>query len=655
MEAKKSKLREQYKETATKQTEKLSDIFAGVAILVNGLTNPSSEELKQLMAAHGGTFHLYQHASTTHIIASNLPNVKINKLGSVPIVKPSWITDSITLNKLLDYRRYLLYTNQSTSQPKLAFPVVPKPDLDPPSKTKTASDPHFLEEFYSNSRLHLIATLGAEFKQFIADLRDKPERNFPGREKLLLIPQSKNFVKTTPVVMHIDMDCFFVSVGLRTRPELRGLPVAVTHARNPQINASKEREDAVTLNMDRLPQHMEVVDGRSSMSEVASCSYEARKCGVKNGMFLGAAAKLCPNIKTIPYDFEGYKEVSMILYNTLVSYTLDIEAVSCDEMYVDITDILTIFNLSVEGWATHIRNEIMSKTGCPCSTGFGANRLQARLATKKAKPAGSYHLKPEDVEVYMAEIAVADLPGVGRATLQKLKALGLETCGDVQVASLQVLQKELGVKAGETILEQARGLDRKPLNFHHERKSVSAEINYGIRFKSLEECHNFLESLGNEVWSRLNEVKMRARCVTLKLMVRAADAPVETAKFLGHGLCDCLSKSTTTAHPIADVRAIHREVKNLYEKMNVEFVELRGMGIQLSKLEKTAPVNPTLNRFLQQQSKKSDIPAKPVVADRPTRGRPRKGTKTQPKNSLSNFFKSKKDSLSQSKVCETSR
>jgi DNA repair protein REV1 len=226
----------------------------------------------------------------------------------------------------------------------------------------------------------------------------------------------------------------------------------------------------------------------------------------------------------------------MILYNTLVSYTLDIEAVSCDEMYVDITDILTIFNLSVEGWATHIRNEIMSKTGCPCSTGFGANRLQARLATKKAKPAGSYHLKPEDVEVYMAEIAVADLPGVGRATLQKLKALGLETCGDVQVASLQVLQKELGVKAGETILEQARGLDRKPLNFHHERKSVSAEINYGIRFKSLEECHNFLESLGNEVWSRLKEVKMRARCVTVKLMVRAADAPVVSSASLEEDL-----------------------------------------------------------------------------------------------------------------------
>jgi DNA repair protein REV1 len=68
------------------------------------------------------------------------------------------------------------------------------------------------------------------------------------------------------------------------------------------------------LNMDRLPQHMEVVDGRSSMSEVASCSYEARKCGVKNGMFLGAAAKLCPNIKTIPYDFEVRVDVVRLFF-----------------------------------------------------------------------------------------------------------------------------------------------------------------------------------------------------------------------------------------------------------------------------------------------------------------------------------------------------
>ncbi|EFA04888.1 DNA repair protein REV1-like Protein [Tribolium castaneum] len=653
MEAKKAKLREQYKETTAKEVEKLSDIFTGVSILVNGLTNPSSDQLKLLMAQHGGTFHLYQSSTTTHIIASNLPNVKINKLGSVPIVKPSWITDSIALNKLLDYKRYLLYTNQTTTQPPLDFPVV----------AKTASDPHFLEEFYSNSRLHLISTLGAEYKQFISDLREKP-RDFPGRVKLSHVPKT-GAVPQTPVVMHIDMDCFFVSVGLRTRPELRGLPVAVTHARRAQLNPNKEREETVTLNMDRMPEGVELrmIDGRSSMSEVASCSYEARKCGVKNGMFLGAAAKLCPQIKTIPYDFEGYKEVSMVLYKTLASYTLNIEAVSCDEMYVEVSDLLKSYDLSVEDWANHIRDEIKTATGCPCSTGFGSNRLQARLATKKAKPDGSYYLKPEDVESYLAEIALADLPGVGYATLSKLKSLGLETCGDVQVASLGVLQRELGAKMGETLLEQAKGIDRKPLNYTHERKSVSAEINYGIRFKTINECYNFLESLGNEVWSRLNEIKMRAKTVTLKLMIRAADAPLETAKFLGHGLCDSVSKSQTLAHHISDVKILHREVRTLYDKMNVNYAELRGLGVQLTKLEKLAPINPTLSNFLQQESKKiqptgdktasrgRELVRPPSGEKVATRGRPRKNSKGQ-KNSLSNFFKNKKEITGQNKSVE---
>lgn len=121
------------------------------------------------------------------------------------------------------------------------------------------------------------------------------------------------------------------------------------------------------------------------------------------------------------------------LYETVASYTLDIEAVSCDEMYVDITKLLNETGLSVYDFATHIRSQIMDKTGCPCSTGFGANKLQARLATKKAKPNGQFYLEVDDVEAYFSEISLADIPGVGRATLGKLRNLGLHTCGDVQV------------------------------------------------------------------------------------------------------------------------------------------------------------------------------------------------------------------------------
>lgn len=77
MEAKKAKLINQFRTT---EVEKVSNIFQGVAIHVNGLTRPSADELKNLMAAHGGLFHMYQVSSTTHIIASNLPNVKVQNL-----------------------------------------------------------------------------------------------------------------------------------------------------------------------------------------------------------------------------------------------------------------------------------------------------------------------------------------------------------------------------------------------------------------------------------------------------------------------------------------------------------------------------------------------------------------------------------------------
>ena len=80
------------------------------------------------------------------------------------------------------------------------------------------------------------------------------------------------------------------------------------------------------------------------MSEIASCSYEARSVGVRNGMFLGSARKLCPDIHCVPYQFEEYRQVSQKLYDILVSYSHEIEAVSCDEAYIDVSDVLEGMN-----------------------------------------------------------------------------------------------------------------------------------------------------------------------------------------------------------------------------------------------------------------------------------------------------------------------
>lgn len=265
-------------------------------------------------------------------------------------------------------------------------------------------------------------------------------------------------------------------------------------------------------------------------------------------------------------------------------YTLDIEAVSCDEMYVELQDILTTTGLTADAFVNFLRKEIATLTGCPCSAGIGANRLQARMATKRAKPDGQFWLRSDQVATYFADIELAQLPGIGYTTQQKLSQLGWRRCGDLYAIGVARLQTEFGRKLGETLYDSCRGVDRKPLVYGQQRKSVSAEVNYGIRFAQHAELDTFLRQLCVEVHNRLMECRRRGKSVTLKLMVRAADAPVETAKFLGHGVCDSISKSCTLAEPTSDAGVIEDAVFRIRRGLTLTPEDVRGVGIQIGKL-----------------------------------------------------------------------
>lgn len=188
-------------------------------------------------------------------------------------------------------------------------------------------------------------------------------------------------------------------------------------------------------------------------------------------------------------------------------------------MFVNISDLLQETNANVSQWADYIRNLIKQRTGCPCSTGFGSNRLLARMATRTAKPDGKFHLLPENVEEYMLNIKVGDLPGVGFSNSMKLESLGVKTCGELQEYSASKLRTEFGSKMGETLYNLCRGRDERPLVYEHERKSISAEVNYGIRFTSDAEADIFLRQIVQEVHSRLLEARMKGKNITLKYMV----------------------------------------------------------------------------------------------------------------------------------------
>lgn len=300
MNAKITKLEEQFDDNAVNCFRK-SNLFSGVSIFVNGLTDPSADELKRIMMSHGGIYHTYQRSITSFVIASNLPDVKIrhiNNTSNSKIIRPQWIVDCLKEERILDYSNYLLYSKCTSNQRKMTdfqsdatsslndiedvdktatketlveedimpaetqTPVDMLKELDFLNKrmqdmdyteiennncrltdtnadkinikqfARTAVDSNFLSEFYNNSRLHHISTLGAKFKEYISELRENHCGQFPDREELLALKSagSKEF-EGKPAIMHIDMDCFFVSVGLRSRPQLRGFPVAVTHSK----------------------------------------------------------------------------------------------------------------------------------------------------------------------------------------------------------------------------------------------------------------------------------------------------------------------------------------------------------------------------------------------------------------------------------------
>ncbi|KAJ8787913.1 hypothetical protein J1605_005571 [Eschrichtius robustus] len=452
----------------------------------------------------------------------------------------------------------------------------------------------------------------------------------PGNMSVLSSPRHQS------CIMHVDMDCFFVSVGIRNRPDLKGRPVAVTSNRgtgraplrpgaNPQLEWQWYQNKILTGKAAEIPDsstwenqdsaQTNGIDSVLSKAEIASCSYEARQVGIRNGMFFGQAKQLCPNLQAVPYDFHAYKEVARTMYETLASYTHSIEAVSCDEALVDITEILAETRLTPDEFANAVRMEIKDQTKCAASVGIGSNILLARMATRKAKPDGQYHLKPEEVDDFIRGQLVTNLPGVGRSMESKLTSLGIRTCGDLQYMTMAKLQKEFGPKTGQMLYRFCRGLDDRPVRTEKERKSVSAEINYGIRFTQPKEAEAFLLSLSEEIQRRLEAAGVKGKRLTLKIMVRKPGAPVETAKFGGHGICDNITRTVTLDQATDRAKVIAKAALNMFHTMKLNISDMRGkakkpteeehkevflaaMDLEISSASKTCTFLPSLSSHL---------------------------------------------------------
>ncbi|KAA0715849.1 DNA repair protein REV1 [Triplophysa tibetana] len=551
--------------------------------------NPQSghnekEQLSNLSCA-GSKVDLHQSpsVSTAAPVEHHVPYNMQNELQPKPTCNPGTSAETSNLqNQTSKVRLNGSYHTTSNSA---------HADCSKQSGSKQAAqgaEAGIISEFFSHSRLHHISTWRNEFSEYVTTLQTRRRAAggavFSGKEKLRKLKANCHSGK--PVAVTSNRGPGRVAQRSGADPQLE-----FQYYQNKQKQYRNDKTEG-DFEMTPSPQSEETIcngvnldQTALSMAEIASCSYEARQAGVRNGMFFGRAKQLCPDLESVPYDFQAYKEVALTMYETLASFTHNIEALSCDEALVDATALLAELGVTPDELAGAIRADIKEKTDCSASVGMGSNILLARMTTRKAKPNGQYFLRSEEVDDFIRDQPVSSLPGVGRSMSSKLASLGVSTCGDLQQLSISRLQKEFGPRTGQTLFRFCRGLDDRPVRSEKERKSVSAEMNYNIRFTQVEEAESFLTNLSMEVQNRLEGAGLRGRRVTLKVMMRKAGAPVEPAKYGGHGICDNLARSVLLAHPTDSGRLIATEAIKIFHAMKLDVKDMRGVGLQVQQLE----------------------------------------------------------------------
>ena len=303
------------------------------------------------------------------------------------------------------------------------------------------------------------------------------------------------------IIIHVDQDSFYASVESRDNPALRNKPLIIGS----------------------LPTERGVV---------ATCSYEARKFGVRSAMNIKDAYRLCPQGIFMHPNYEKYKAVSDQLHKIWGSYTDTVEYMSLDEGYLDLTEALASLSSSLSSLSTwaeqiaaarQIAKEIKERTryelDLTCSVGLGYSMTSAKMASEERKPDGYFEiLRPSDFVNLIIDRDVGVLYGVGKQTAMKLKAERINTVRDIQNNRAKVLHM-LGKKVGAYVTDLAFGIDEREVTPYNEAdaKSLAREVTFQHDTQNFMFLKEVLMLLAVSLESRLQHLGFYARTVTLKL------------------------------------------------------------------------------------------------------------------------------------------
>ena len=293
-------------------------------------------------------------------------------------------------------------------------------------------------------------------------------------------------------IIHVDMDAFYASVEQRDDPALRGQAIAV--------------------------------GGGGPRGVVATCSYEARKFGVRSAMPGARARRLCPGLIFVKPRFEVYRAVSAQVRDIFARFTDIIQPLSLDEAYLDVTQNKPGI-ASATQVAQEIRRMIRDETGLTASAGVSYNKLIAKLASDQNKPDGLCVIRPADGAAFIATMPVRRIHGIGPVTARRMHEMGIETGADLRERDMRFLQAHFG-SAADYYYRASRGEDDRPVRERQERKSVSVEDTFFDDLTEEAALIAELDRIAANLWTRIDKAGAWGRTVVLK--VKFADFRIIT-------------------------------------------------------------------------------------------------------------------------------
>ena len=334
-------------------------------------------------------------------------------------------------------------------------------------------------------------------------------------------------------IAHFDLDSFFVSVEMVNDPSLLGKAV--------------------------------IVGGSRDRGVVTTCSYEARKFGVKSAMSMKQAMQLCPHAILVKGTRGEYSRFSRWVTDIVAAKAPLFEKASIDEFYIDLTGMDKFFD--VLQWTKDLRNDIMEQTKLPISFGLASNKMIAKIATDEAKPNGYLFVQPGMEKDFLAPLPVNKFSGVGAATFAKLQLMNINLIGDIFRHTEKDLEKNLG-KWGIDLYRKAQGISYSIVADYREAKSISNEHTFEENISNESTLMMELVRMIEKVGFELRQDKMLAGCVAVK--IRYPD--FETTQ-----------KQTTIDYTFSDDILI-KEAKILFKKLWRNDQPVRLLGVRLSEL-----------------------------------------------------------------------